>query len=124
MSVLKKIGQVLLTAGSVATELMGFPFLSTILGHTAPVVGTVLGDLGKVAGIISTVEVAYPSIDGAKTGSAKLQAATPLVGQIILQWAQSNLPGHSKLLVPPTTFQSHVQAFTSSFADLMNDFGG
>lgn len=123
MSVLKKIGQVILTAGGIATEVMGFPFLSGLLGKVSPVAPTVLGDLGKVAQIVSLVEVAYPSIDGGKTGSAKLAAASPLVGQVIQSWAESNLPGHNKLKVSPTIFKAHVATFTGAFADILNDFG-
>ena len=108
-SVLSKIGQVLLTAGSVATEVMGFPFLSGLLGATPA---------GKV------VEIGMQAIAPTdKSGSAKLTAAIPMVKQVILSWAQSNLPGHSSLKVDAQTFDTHVGNFTSSFVDLMNDFG-
>lgn len=126
MSVLKKIGQVLLTAGSIASEVMGFPFLSTLLGASkaGAVATTALGDLSKVAQIVTVIESGFATISGAeKTGSAKLRAATPMVQQIILDWAQSNLPGHSKLKVDAPVFAGHVSAFTSAFVDILNDFG-
>lgn len=125
-SVLKKIGQVILTAGGIATEVMGFPFLSTLLSGSKAggVVGLALGDLGKVAQIVSVIETGYASIDSAGgLGSAKLKAATPMVQQVILDWASSNLPGHNKLKVDASVFSSHVSAFTSSFVDILNDFG-
>jgi hypothetical protein len=41
-SVLKKIGQVLLKGGAIATEIMGFPFVSQLLGQYSPrVLGTI-----------------------------------------------------------------------------------
>ncbi len=125
-SVLTKIGQVVLTAGGVATELMGFPFLGGLLGASkaGATVELALGDLGKVAQIVSQVEVGFSAIaPGETTGSAKLKAAVPLVKQVMLSWAQSNLPGHDKLKSDAQTFDNHVAAFTSSFVDLLNDFG-
>jgi hypothetical protein len=125
-SVLSKIGHVLLTAGSVATELMGFPFLGTLLGATPTgrIVEIGLGDLGKVAQIVSQVEVGFQAIGpGDTTGSLKLKAAVPMVKQVVLAWAQSNLPGHDKLKSDAQTFDNHVAAFTSSFVDILNDFG-
>ena len=125
-SVLSKIGQVLLTAGGVATEVMGFPFLSGLLGAspTGRMVEIGLGDLSKVAQIVSQVEVGLQAIaPTGQTGSAKLKAATPMVKQVVLAWAQSNLPGHDKLKSTPEVFDNHVAAFTSSFVDILNDFG-
>lgn len=126
MSVLKKIGQVLLTAGSVASEVMGFPFLSTLLkgSKVGAQVAEYAGDLSSVAQIVSVVESGFAAIAPTdKTGSAKLKAAGPMVQQVILGWANSNLPGHSKLKVDAQTFSSHVGAFTSAFVDILNDFG-
>ena len=127
-SVLKKVGQALLKVGSVATEVMQMPFVSQILNSAAgalgPKIGTAvqtgIGDLNSLASILGLAEVMIP---GTGTGSQKLAAASPVVGQIVLAWAQSNLPGHNKLKVDPAVFQQHVTAFTSSFADIMNDFG-
>ena len=125
MSVLKKIGQVLLKVGSIASEIMGFPFVAQLLGGSkaGAVVTTALGDFNSIAQVLSLMEAAYPSVDGAKTGSQKLSAASPVVAQIILVWAQSNLPGHSKLKVDASVFAGHVKALTSDFADVLNDFG-
>ena len=126
MSVLKKIGEVLLKVGSIASEIMGFPFIADLLGtagKAGTVATTVLGDFGSIAQVLSLMEAAYPSVDGSKTGSAKLAAASPVVAQIVLTWAQSNLPGHNKLKVDPSIFASRVSALTSAFADILNSFG-
>ena len=124
--VLKKIGTVLFEAGGVASQVMGFPFLSTLLSGSKAggMIELGLSDLGKVAQIVSVVEAGFAAIDPShKTGSAKLKAATPMVKQIVLDWANSNLPGHNKLKVTPTEFDNHVGAFTSAFVDILNDFG-
>lgn len=127
MSVLKKIGIILATVGSDITKILGFPFISQLLGLIPGKLGqtvvTVAGDLNQFAGFLSMAEAMYPSIAGAKTGSLKLTAASPLMQQGILLWAQANLPGHNKLLVPEEVFAGHVRAWTSDFADIMNDFG-
>jgi hypothetical protein len=47
----------------------------------------------------------------------------PMVKQVVLSWAQSNLPGHNSLKVDAQVFDNHVAAFTSSFVDILNDFG-
>lgn len=125
-SVLSKIGQVVLTAGSVASEVMGFPFLSTLLKGSAIGAQVVTGvnDLSSVASIVSQIEVGFAALSPTeKTGSAKLQASVPMVKQVILSWAHSNLPGHDSLKVDPAVFSSHVGAFTSAFVDILNDFG-
>lgn len=126
MSVLKKIGQVLLTAGGAASEVMGFPFLANLLGASkiGATVELGLSDLSKVAQIVSVVETSYAAIDAAgKTGSAKLAAAKPMVQQLIQSWADSNLPGHNKIKVDPSVFSGHVSDFTSAFVNILNDFG-
>lgn len=128
VSVLKKVGQVILKTGSVATEVMQMPFVSQILqgaaGALGPKVGgaiqTGIGDLNSVASVLGLMEVAFP---GTGTGSQKLAAASPVIGQMVLAWAESNLPGHNKLKVDPSVFGQHVTAFTSAAADLLNDFG-
>jgi hypothetical protein len=47
-----------------------------------------------------------------------------MVKQLILDWADSNLPGHNHLKVDAPTFEGHVASFTSAFVDILNDFGG
>jgi len=127
MSVLKKIGIFLASAGADVTKILGFPFISQILGMIPGKLGqevkTGVADLNTFAGFVSLAEAMYPSVNGAKTGSMKLAAAAPLVQKSVLLWAESNLPGHSKLIVTPEVFAGHCQALTSDIANIMNDFG-
>src|SRR6266404_3821843 len=101
-SVLKKIGRVLATITGDAAEIMGFPFIAAFLkgaGTVGSTVNTILGDFSSMAQILSIIEAGSAAVNGpdAKTGSQKLAAAAPIVQQLIISWAQSNLPGHSKV---------------------------
>lgn len=128
-SVLKKIGTVILDGSQIASEVMGFPFIAQLLGQVkigsgtaATVAATATSDLNSVASIISMAEAMFPSVSGAKTGSAKLTAATPLVQQALMAWAQSNLPGHNKVK-DPALLAKAAGEITGGFADLLNSFG-
>lgn len=127
MSVLKKIGIFLASAGSDITKVLGFPFISQLLGLIPGKIGqevqTITTDLNLFASYVSLGETMFPAVAGAKTGSDKLKAVSPLFQKAILLWAQANLPGHNKLIVPVEKFQADVANFTGSFADIMNDFG-
>jgi sulfite exporter TauE/SafE len=127
-SVLKKIGIVLATAGEDVTKVLGFPFVSQLLGMIPGRLGaqvqTVAGDLNSFAGIVATAEAMFPAVAGAApTGSAKIAAATPLIAKELQLWAASNLPGHSKLIVSPEQFQADAAAFGSALVKILNDFG-
>lgn len=128
-SVLKKIGIVLLDGSQIATEVMGFPFISQLLGNikigttnVGAVATTVTSDLNSIASIISMSETMFPAIAGAKTGSAKLAAASPLVQQALLLWASSNLPGHNKVK-DPALLTKAAGEITGGFADFLNSLG-
>lgn len=128
-SVLSKIGTVLLDGAQVATEVLGFPFISQILGGIkvgkttiGAVATTATTDLNTIASIISVIEAAFPAIAGAKTGSAKLTAASPLVQQALMTWATSNLPGHSKVK-DPALLTKAAGEITGGFADFLNALG-
>lgn len=125
-SVLKKIGQVILAGSQVATQIMGFPFLTQLLSGANPKVGqivnTTTSDLNTIAGIISTAEAMFPSANGSKTGSMKLSAASPIIQQALLTWATSNLPGHSKIK-DPTLLAKASGEITGGFADFLNSLG-
>lgn len=131
MSVLKKIGLAVLKGTAVGTEVMQLPFVSQLLIGAATAVGgkvgaaitTGVGDFNAFSGIIATGEVMFPSINGVKTGSAKLSAAAPLVQAMVQHWAESGLPGHNKLKVDPAVFAGHCKDLTSAWANILNDFG-
>lgn len=134
MSVLKKIGSILATVGADVSKFFNLPFVAQILGYL-PVkteqtvqagiqkVEAVAGDLTKLSQFVVMAEAMYQAEAGQKTGSAKLNAAAPLIQNDILVWAQSNLPGHNKIVTSPELFAQHCAAFTSSLADILNDFG-
>lgn len=125
-SVLKKIGIVLLDGAQIATQVLGFPFLSQLLSQVNPkagqIINTVVSDWNTLAGILSTAEAMFPSVVGAQTGPAKLNAAAPLVQQALLTWASSSLPGHSKVKDSQKLADS-ARAIASGFADFLNSLG-
>jgi hypothetical protein len=134
MSVLKKIGIFMAGAGSDITKLLGLPFISQLLGAIPGKLGqgvnaavadvrTGVADMNTIFGILSMAEMMFPSKDGAKTGSQKLAGAAPVMGKMVQAWADSNLPGHNKLLVSPEVFAAKVQTWTSDTADVLNCFG-
>ena len=127
--VLKKIGTVILDGSQIATEIMGFPFISQLLGNikiggtTVGAVGTVVtSDLNSIASIVSMAEAMFPAIAGAGTGPQKLAAATPLIQQALLLWASSNLPGHNKVK-DPVLLTKAAGEITGGFADFLNSLG-
>ena len=122
-SVLQKVGAAIVKAASVTSEIMGFPFvaemLGTIPGKTVQLAATASGDLGSLAKIVTTAEAMFQATG---TGSQKLAAATPLVQQTLLTWAQSNLPGHSSVKDPAKLAAASAQ-ITGGFADFLNALG-
>jgi hypothetical protein len=122
-SVLKKIGLVLLDGAQIATEVLGMPFISGLLGSVGTKIQgatiTVLSDFNSVAQIVSLMEAAFA---GPGTGPQKLAAASPLVQQLVMSWALSNLPGHNKVK-DPALLATSVSGLTSSFAGILNSFG-
>ena len=123
LSVLKKIGQVLVTGGQVATQLMGFPFITSLLGQLSPKIQqgiqTGIGDFNALAGIATMMETAFPTTG---SGSQRVAAGAPLVQQAILLWAQSNLPGHNKVH-DPSKLANAAAGILANWADAMNSFG-
>lgn len=132
VSVLKKIGIVLLDGTQIATEVMGFPFLSHLIGSAET--ASLSGDFSTLAQIISAVEAMFPSTSGSpatdttpattavKTGPAKLAASAPLVQQTLLSWAMKNLPGHNKVK-DQAKLNAASAGIASNFADFLNSLG-
>lgn len=134
MSVLKKIGAALATVGADISKFFGLPFVAQILGYLPakieqPIaagiqtVEAVASDFSKLSQFAIMAEAMYQAEAGQKTGSAKLAAIAPLVQKDVLVWAESNLPGHNKIVTSPEAFAEHCSALMSSWADIMNDFG-
>jgi hypothetical protein len=123
VSVLKKIGNVLIKGGEIATEVMGFPFISQLLGQLSPrlsqTVQTITSDFSTLSSIASMLETAMP-LTG--SGSQRVAAGAPLVQQAVLLWAQSNLPGHNKVH-DPAKLATASAGLLSNWADVLNSFG-
>ena len=123
VSVLKKIGQVILRGGEIATEVMGFPFVSQLLGQYSPrVLGTVqtgLSDFNTISSIATMLETAFPTTG---SGSQRVAAGAPLVQQAVLLWAKSNLPGHDKVKDPEKLANASA-GLLANWADVLNSFG-
>lgn len=127
MNFLKKLGLALVKISGLALGFMGIPFVSELLGvhpQAGAITQTVFSDLNAIAGIITTVEATFAAISdpGLKTGSQKLQAAAPQIQQVLLAWAQSNLPGHNKV-VDPVKLQTAATQIAGGMADLLSAFG-
>lgn len=126
MSILSKIGSVLRTVAVVGSDLAGFPFIGQLIGAIPGKAGQVAtiaySDFNAVAQVLSIVEAGVPSVNGVKTGSQKLSIAAPIVQQIILTWAHSNLPGHDKVK-DPAKLATAAAGIASNFADALNAFG-
>lgn len=132
MSVLRKIAKGILTGVSLGTEIMQFPFVSALLqgitvrvgGKPGEIITTAISDFDALSGIAATAEVMYPAIEGApKLGSARLAASVPFVQNIVTRWAESSLPGHNKVKVPPEKFAADVAKLQSAWVDVLQDFG-
>lgn len=126
VSVLKKIGQVIVTGAAVGSEVMGFPFVAQLLGSINPKVGTIVtaasSDLNTLAGIVTTAEAMFPpTATTPQTGSQKLAAATPLIQTALEAWATSNLPG--KKPKDPALATKGAGEVAQGIADFMNAYG-
>lgn len=120
MTFLKKLGTVVLKIVGIATGML--PLIQSALPATAAtVVGTVDDKLNKALGVITTAEQMFTAVNGVatKTGSAKLQAATPYVAALI----QSTETLVGKTPKDPAKFEAAATALTSALADIMNSYG-
>lgn len=82
LTFLKKLGQIILQVGGVATGL--YPLVQPLLGSgkAATVAGTGVNDLTQIAKLVIQIEAAFGAVPG-MTGAQKLQALVPLVKNII-----------------------------------------
>lgn len=82
MTFLKKLGQVLLKVAGVAAGV--YPLVSPLIGSgkAGQITGTAVNDLTAIGAVIVQLETAFGAVPGS-TGAQKLQAAIPLVSNII-----------------------------------------
>lgn len=112
MGLLKKIGIILLKASEV---IAGFaPIASMAYPNQAGTIQTISNDSAQIANIIQQVEAVGQTLS--LPGAQKLQAATPLVAQIILQ--SSVLANHK--IANPDLFKQGSQKVADGWADILN----
>lgn len=116
-SILKTIGEVIVNAAGIVTGIG--PILSGVIpasSKAGQAIETGISDLGQIAGIVTTVETAFAAVSTAPSGTLKLQAAAPLVSQIIQQSAM--LAGHK--VSNPTLFNQGVIDITNGVVEVLN----
>ena len=112
MKFLTKLGQVLLQVTQVIT---GFaPLAKVAFPGYADKVDVVSQDLAEVAQVIVNVEAVGQTLG--LPGAQKLQAAAPLVAQILIR---SSLVANHKI-ANPTLFQQGAQKIADGMADVLN----
>ena len=117
ISVLKGIGEAIVNAAGIVTGVG--PLLTGIIpagSKAATVETTVTSDLSQIANIVTLVESAFTAVSSAKTGTLKLQAAAPLVSQVIQN--SSILAGHK--ISNPTLFNQGVVDVTNGVVEILN----
>jgi len=115
MTFLKKLGQILLNIAGVAAGVGPIiaPFLGS--GKAATVEQTGVNDLTAIGQVIAQVETAFAAVPNS-TGVQKLQAAIPLVGNII---KTSELVAGKKI-ANESLFTNAVTEFAQGMVDLLN----
>lgn len=119
MTTLQKLGSIVLKiVGIAAGEL---PLIAPALPpKVATVAAAAVDKLDQGLGVITTAEQMFTAAgQGAKTGSAKLQAATPFVAALVQQ--TDTLVG--KKPKDEAGFEKACTALTSALADIMNSYG-
>lgn len=112
ISFLKKAGQILLQAGSIALGIG--PILKQYVPNAAGTINTVVNDLQQLGQIIITVEAIGQSLN--LTGAQKLDAATPLVAQAILQFDM--MAGHK--IQDPAKYNQGAREIAQGLVDIYN----
>lgn len=115
MTFLKKLGQILASIAGVAIGVGPIikPFLGS--GKAAQVVDTGVNDLTAIGQVIAQIETAFAAVPNS-TGAQKLQAAIPLVGNIL---ATSQLIAGKKI-ANADLYQKAIQEFAQATVDLLN----
>ena len=115
MSFLKKFGQIAGEVGKVALSVAGVaPYVQAALPGQSEKIQIVSADLAQIATIAQEVEVIGQALS--LPGTQKLQAATPLVAQVILQ--SSLLANHK--ISNPALFAQGSQKIADGMADVLN----
>lgn len=114
MTFLKKLGQVLLKIVGIAVGIG--PIVQPFLGSgVQPVVTQINNDLTAIGQVVVQIETAFAAVAGS-TGTQKLAAAIPLVGNII---RTSELVAGKKI-ANEAQFTLAIQEYTQATVDLLN----
>ena len=115
MTFLKKLGVILLKVVGVVAG--AEPLIQPLLGSgaTATKTATVTNDLTAIGSVVTQIETAFAAIPGS-TGAQKLQAATPLVGNII----KTSEMVVGKKIANEALFTQAIQEYTQATVDLLN----
>jgi hypothetical protein len=112
---LKKLGQVLLRVVGIAAGIgpVITPFLGS--GKAGQVAGTVTNDLTSIGSIIVQLETAFAAVPNS-TGAQKLQAAIPLVSNII----KTSELAAGKKIANEALFTQACTEYAQATVDLLN----
>lgn len=115
MTFLKKLGTVLLKIVGVVSG--AEPLIQPLLGSgvTSTKVATVTNDLTQIGQVVTQIETAFAAIPNS-TGAQKLEAATPLVGNII----KTSELVVGKKIANEALFTQAIQEYTQATVDLLN----
>ena len=115
MTFLKKLGQVLLKVVGIAAGVGPIitPFLGS--GKAAQITGTAVNDLTSIGSLVVQIETAFAAVPGS-TGAQKLQAAIPLVANVI---KTSELVAGKKI-ANEALFTQACTEYTQATVDLLN----
>lgn len=115
LTFLKKLGQILANVAGVAVGIGPIitPFLGS--GKAATVATTAVNDLTAIGQTVTQIETAFASIPNS-TGPQKLQAAIPLVSNII----KTSELVTGKKIANEALFTQACQEYTQATVDLLN----
>jgi hypothetical protein len=114
-SFLKKLGQIIVNVAGIAMGVgpLIVPFLGS--GKAPAIAGTAINDLTSIGSLVVQIEAAFAAVPGS-TGAQKLQAAIPLVSNII---KTSELVAGKKIH-DEALFTTACTEFTQGMVDLLN----
>ncbi len=115
MTFLKKLGQVLLSIAGIAVGVgpIILPFLGS--GKAGQITTVVTNDFTAIGQVIVQIETAFAAVPGS-TGAQKLQAAIPLVGNIV----KTSQLVIGKKIANQALFTTAIQEYTQATVDLLN----
>lgn len=118
MTFLSKLGKVMQIAGKVVLIAGGFGGAFTAMTPSKKddeIWGKVYPSLGKIGEIVAQVEAMSAALDQPIPGTQKLQMATPVVAQIILNDLVAGRKIHD-----PALFKQGCERITGGVADVLN----